>query len=195
MNIRWKTLSALALALGLGCASTAPPAKEYPLPTKGRPEWIDRGSGFYDGARGKAFYGVGAASNISIVSLRRSTSEAQARADLARTFRSNVANLVKSYTLSTLAGATSSEITEQFARETTKAFTTLELTGVPVVDHYYDENEQTQYSLAMMDAATFKGLAAQMSELNRQMREAVEKNAEKAFEEMEQEKTRAQQGR
>ena len=157
------------------------------IPTKGRPGWIDKGSGFFTGDRGRAFYGVGAASNISTPSLRRNTADAQARADLARTFKSRIEDLVKVYTASTVGGVVPRESPEQFASTVTKAFTAMDLSGAMIIDRYYDEKEKTQYSLVMLDASAFKDQIMQMKELSQQAQEAIRANAEGAFEELEQE--------
>ena len=157
-------------------------------PTKGRPEWIDQGGGFFTGDQGRAFYGVGAASNISSPSLRRTTADVQARADIARIFKTHVADLVKVTVRSVSGGAdagTASESTQQFAQSATKAFTSLDLSGSQIVDRYFDAGERTQYSLAVMDINAFTNQVTQMNELSDRAREAIITNAEAAFSELE----------
>jgi hypothetical protein len=157
-------------------------------PTKGRPEWIDKGGGVFTGDQGRAFYGVGAASNISSPSLRRTAADVQARADIARVFKTHIADLVKVTTRSISGGgdaATASESSEQFAQSATKAFTSLDLSGSQVVDRYYDTGERTQYSLAVMDINAFTDQVTQMNELSDRARQAIVSNAEQAFAELE----------
>jgi len=177
---------AIVLTIGfVGCGG-----QKEAIPTKGRPGWIDKGGGFFTGDRGRAFYGVGAASNISTVSLRRNTADAQARVDLARAFKTRIENLVKIYTASTVGGVIPRESTEQDIIEVTKAFTKMDLSGAQIIDRYYDVQEKTQYALAMLDANTFKDQITQMKELSQQAQEAIRANAEAAFEELEQEVTK-----
>lgn len=175
------------VAILLGLSLLACGGATQLTPTKGRPEWIDKGGGFFSGDKGTAFYGVGAASNISIPSLRRTTAEAQARADIARVFKSRISNLVKAYSRSISGGgdaANAKESMEQFAQEATKAFTSMELSGVLIVDRYYDEKERTQYALAVMDLAAFKDQVSQMRDLSEQAQEAIKANADEAFGEL-----------
>ncbi|MBT5874176.1 MAG: hypothetical protein HOH43_12215 [Candidatus Latescibacteria bacterium] len=157
-------------------------------PTKGRPAWIDQGGGFFTGDQGRAFYGVGAASNISSPSLRRTTADVQARADIARIFKTHVADLVKVTTRSVSGGAdaaSATESTQQFAQSATKAFTSLDLSGSQVVDRYWDATERTQYSLAVMDMNAFSDKITQMNELSETAREAIISNADQVFAELE----------
>lgn len=184
MTRRWNWLFAATgmVILMAGCGGS-----RQLTPTEGRPKWINQGAGFFKGDKGKAFYGVGAASNMSSPSLRRNVADAQARADLARVFKTKIQNLVKVYSQSIGGGIENRESPEQFAQETTKAFTSMELSGAQIVNRYYDQKERTEYSLAMLDVTAFKGQVEQMRELSREMQELIKENADKAFEELEQE--------
>jgi hypothetical protein len=155
-------------------------------PAPGRPKWIDQGGGFFSGDRGKAFYGVGVASNISSPSLQRSVAETQARADIARVFKSKIENLVKVYTRSISGGPGNRESPEQFAQETTRAFTSMELSGATVIDHYFDPRQKALYALAILDAEAFKTQLENLNELSEQTRQIIQENADKAFEELDQ---------
>ena len=134
-------------------------------PTKDRPAWVDRGGGVFPGDHGTAFYGVGAASNISSPSLRRTAADAEGRADIARVFKSRISNLVRVHTESVSGGgdaASAKEESQQSAEQITKAFTSMELTGVQIVDRYFDQSERTLYSLARMDPSAFSDQVSQM---------------------------------
>ena len=182
-----RVLGSVAVVLGLILVACGGPSQL--TPTKGRPGWIDKGGGFFSGDQGRAFYGVGAASNISNPSLRRTAADAQARADIARVFKSKIANLVKVYVQSTSGGgnaASVQESTEQFARETTTAFTSMDLSGSQIVDRYFDQEERTQYSLVVMNMESFTDQVSQMAALGAKARQAITANAEKAFNELEQ---------
>jgi hypothetical protein len=167
---------ALAAAGLLGCGGP-----KVPLPTENRPGWIDKGSGFFEGS---AFYGVGGVSGVSLPSLRRNSADAAARADLARIFHTYVADLLKIYSSSEIANGTSEDQVEQLAGQATEVFTEMELPGALIVDRYYDEKEQTQYSLAKLDVEGFKRNAMQMKSLNDLFKDSVQKNAENWFREL-----------
>jgi ribosomal protein S20 len=187
-------LPVLGLLLVGVLACGGPPQPKQLTPSSNRPGWVDKGGGFFTGDQGRAFYGVGAASNISSPSLRKVAAESQARADIARVFKSKVDNMVKIYTKSVSGGPSAGdakESAEQLAMEVTKTLTSLELTGATVVDRYYDPQERTQYALAVLDLNAFKDQISQMEGLSRQARAAIEANADEAFAELDRESDKA----
>ena len=147
-----------------------------------RPAWIDQGSAAF---KDKAVYGVGAAGNISSISLRRSTADAQARAELAKIFSSRVQNLIKNYEASTNDGER--EAAEAHRQEATKVFTEMELSGVDIKDRYFDGGENVQYSLARLDMEAFDAQLDKMAKLNARTKQVIRANAERAFEEIDEE--------
>ena len=100
-----------------------------------RPGWVDKGSGFFDGDKGKAFYGVGAVSGLKNVSLRRTSADTQARADIARVFKTHVADLVRIYQREV--SDIDKSAAETFAEQATKGFTSMDLSGAQIVDRYF----------------------------------------------------------
>jgi len=166
----------LCVSLLIGCASTKS--------SSDRPGWADKGSGYFTGEYGKAFYGVGIASNITNISLRRSASDAQARTDLARIFSTRIEDLVKNYAKSVSAGPEGQVIEEQLVQQSTRAFTELDLSGAMIVDRYFDTAENAQYSLARLDLEMFKSQVAKLQNLSQEIKKAIEDNAEQAFNEL-----------
>lgn len=184
-TIRW--MAGFALLLGgftlTGCGSDQLQKDGY---SDGkRPAWVDKGSAAF---RDKAFYGVGVASNISSISLRRSTADAQARAELAKVFTSRVQNLMKNYEASTSDGER--EAAEAHRQEATKIFTEMELTGVNITDRFFDLETNTQYSLARIDPEAFEGQLERMAALSKRAKEIIRDNAQRAFEEIDAESAR-----
>jgi len=175
-------LIALSIIIGLAaCGGGA---------TSNRPGWIDQGSGFFSGDRGKAFYGVGAVTGIKNVQLRRTTAETNARADLARSFKTRVTDLVKVYMRAVSGGPEGKANEEQVAQSVTRAFTDMELVGVPVINHYFSPGEDTEYALVMMDLSTMKDQISQMKQLSKQVQDAILKNSDDAFKELQEEQAK-----
>jgi len=172
-------LLCLALALAAPTALTACGGAQTEGEHDDRPAWVDRGGA---AMKDKAVYGVGVASKISSVSLRRSTADAQARAELAKIFTSRVQNLVKNYEASTNDG--DKEAAEAHRQEATKVFTEMELAGVEVVDRFFDTEQDTQYALARLDPAAFAAQLDQMDKLSARAKEIIRFNAKKAFDEV-----------
>ena len=140
------------------------------------------GGGFYDGDKGKAFYGVGSVSRMKNVSLRRKSADTQARAAIAGVFKTHIENLVKIYQREISDIDTS--VSETFAQEATRGFTSMDMSGVQIVDRYYSETEQTQYSLAVFGLVAFKNQIEKMEMPSDRFREIILKNAEIAFKEL-----------
>jgi ribosomal protein S20 len=175
-------LFCLALALTAPAALTACGGAQTEGEHDDRPAWVDRGGA---AMKDKAVYGVGVASKISSVSLRRSTADAQARAELAKIFTSRVQNLVKNYEASTNDG--DKEAAEAHRQEATKVFTEMELAGVEIVDRFFDTEQDTQYALARLDPAAFAAQLDQMDKLSARAKEIIRFNAKKAFDEVDDE--------
>ena len=135
---------------------------------KDRPTWVDQGGRAF---KDKAFYGVGAASQITSTSLRRSTADAQARAELARLFSERVqANLQ----------AAEGADPEQRA-EAIKVFAEMELAGVDIAHRFFDTENSVQYSIARLDSEAFKAHLERTEYLSSTARDIILKAANQAF--------------
>ena len=158
-----------------------------PTPQSGdlnRPKWVDMGAGAFTGDMqwGNAFYGVGSYSNEPNVSLRRRAADRQALVDIASVFKTIIANLTKIYqeTASDLEKSKSAN----FASDVTSALTSMDLAGVMIIDRYYSVEEKTQYSLAILNAESFKNEVERLNSLSDEMRDTIKKHADSAFEEL-----------
>lgn len=177
---RFKSLVLLAfLGLGSGLVGCGSDQIKHQGGTANAPQWVNRGAAAFED---KAFYGVGVASNITSISLRRSTADAQARAELAKVFTSRVQNLLKNYEAST--GNGEREAAEAHRQEATKVFTEMELTGVEIIDRYYDMEQATQYALARLEPEAFEGQLDRLERLGGRAKEIIRENARKAFQEI-----------
>ncbi len=177
----------LAISLFVGCAGKA---KDVPPPNiveAQRPEWVEKGSGAFEGEAGKVFYGVGSAYGIKNPSLLRSASDNRARAEVARIFKTYTAALMKDYAASTMAGNPEEVSEEQHVEQTIKTFTKAELAGVEIVNHWKDTETGELFALARMDLSAFENYLEKANELSEAVREKVVRNAEKAFESLAQE--------
>jgi hypothetical protein len=152
------------------------------------PKWVEKGAGSMM-KDGKAFYGVGGVSGMKNEPLAKETADNRARADLAKYMDTYTAYLMRDYAASTTAGDFTKSSEEQNIERALKTYVSANLSGVVVVDRWEKEEKtgKTIYSLAKMDLETFKEQVSQMKELNAQARDFVRKNAEKAFERLQQE--------
>jgi hypothetical protein len=157
----------------------------------GTPKWVAKGGGYMSEKNSKAFYGVGAVTGIQNEPLAKETADNRARADLAKYVDTYTSYLMRDYAAATTAGDFKKSSEEQNVERAVKTFVATHLSGVQVVDRWKDEkSNKTVYSLAKMDLASFKDNVNQMRELNAAARDYVRKNAERAFERLQQEEDR-----
>lgn len=175
-TVNWTASAVAGVALILtACSST--------------PKWVDKGGGYMNEKNSKAFYGVGAVTGIRNEPLAKETADNRARADLAKFVDTYTSYLMRDYAASTTAGDFTKSSEEQNVERALKTFVATNLSGVSVIDRWEKEDKsgKTIYSLAKMDLVTFKEQVGQMKELNSAARDFVRKNAEQAFERLQQE--------
>ncbi len=153
------------------------------------PQWGEKGGGYMNEKNSKAFYGGGGVSGVKNEPLAKEAADNRARADLAKFVDTYTAYLMRDYAASTTAGDFTKSSEEQNVERALKTFVSTNLAGVAVVDRWEkeDKNGKTIYSLAKMDLVTFKEQVGQLKELNAAARDFVRKNAEQAFERLQQE--------
>ena len=158
----------------------------------GSPKWVSKGGGYMSEKDRKAFYGVGAVTGIRNEPLAKETADNRARADLAKYVDTYTSYLMRDYAASTTAGDFTKAGEEQHIERALKTFVSAHLSGVQVVDRWErdEKHGRTVYSLAKMDLASFKENLGQMRELNAAARDFVRKNAEQAFDRLQQEEDR-----
>jgi hypothetical protein len=158
----------------------------------GTPKWVAKGGGYMSEKDSKAFYGVGAVTGIRNEPLAKETADNRARADLAKYVDTYTAYLMRDYAASTTAGNFAKTSEEQNVERAVKTFVSAHVSGVQVVDRWEKDEKsgKVTYALAKMDLASFKENVGQMKELNEAARDFVRKNAERAFDRLQQEEDR-----
>lgn len=171
----------LAMFTVAGCGGSSPKVE---TPTSDRPDWIDMGSGAFPGDVGSAFYGVGLAEAKThpTLSSRRTAADLSARAELARSFKTKIDELLKAYERIVSDGTVTT--VESFHQQATTALTSITLAGAFIVNRYYDKSEKAQYSLARMSISDFKNQIEQLEELSDEVESIILDNAEAAFGEL-----------
>jgi hypothetical protein len=187
-----KKILGLAVVVALAaCGGGNKPEMSNQVLHANGPDWVNRGSGAFGGDKGKVFYGVGIASGIRNAAMRRSTSDSRARSEISKILDTYVSVLNKDYQASTTAGDMSQSSEEQHVEQALKTYSSMELSGVQIIDHWVD-TDGTEYALAALDMETFKGNMDRMKDLNAKVRDAVRANADKAFDELNAEEAKHQ---
>ncbi|MCA9666242.1 MAG: hypothetical protein KC503_11665 [Myxococcales bacterium] len=153
----------------------------------GKPRWVRRGSGAYDGANGKAFYGVGIVTGIQNISLARQTSDNRARGSVASMFHAYIAKMMKDYQRSTTAGNFQASAEEQDVVAAQKTITEVTLRGVEIRDHWRDPQSGALYALAILDMNGIMKSLNDANRLNRRIATYVRANARRAFNDLDKE--------
>jgi len=153
------------------------------------PQWVGQGGGYMNEKNSKAFYGVGGVSGVKNEPLAKEAADNRARADLAKFVDTYTSYLMRDYASSTTAGDFTKSSEEQNVERALKTFVSVTLSGVAVVERWEKDDKagKTIYSLAKMDLDTFKEQVGQLKELNEAARDFVRKNAERAFERLQEE--------
>jgi len=113
--------------------------------------------------------------------------ENRARAKMVKTLSTYTAYLIRDYAVSTARFDLKQIAEEQHIEEATKTFAAATLSGARPVDRYKDEKKGIYYVVVKMELDDVTGMLMQSKELNRQMRDFVRKNADRAFERLEKE--------
>ncbi|MCH7955621.1 MAG: LPP20 family lipoprotein [Candidatus Marinimicrobia bacterium] len=168
----------LAMFIAAGCGGSSLKVEK---PTSNRPEWIEKGTGAFGGDGENAYYGVGFAETKThpTLSSRRTAADLNARAALARSFKTTVMEKVKTYERIVSDGEDSD--VETFYQQALIAMTNFTLTGAFIVNRYYDKSEKAQYSLARVSIKDFKNQIQQMETLSDEVESIIIKHAEEAF--------------
>jgi hypothetical protein len=153
----------------------------------GPPTWVKKGSGAYNEKSDKSFYGVGSVVGVRNEPLAWDTAENRARAEIAKTFETYTAYLMRDYAASTTAGDFSRNSEEQNVERAIKTFSAVTLNGVKPIDRYKDDKTSTYYVLTKLSLEDMKNNLDQAKELNSQVRDYVRKNADRLFERLEKE--------
>ena len=115
------------------------------------------------------------------------TAENRSRAEIAKTFETYTAYLMRDYAASTTAGDFSRNSEEQNIERAVKTFSAVTLNGVKPMDRYKDEKSGTYYVLTKLSLEDMKNNLEQAKELNSQVRDFVRKNADRLFDRLEKE--------
>ncbi len=113
----------------------------------GVPSWVEEGSGVMNKDGSKAIYGVGSVIGVNNEPLAWETAENRSRAQLAKSFETYTAYLMRDYATSTSAADFSKSTEEQNVERAIKTFTAVTLHGVRPVGRYKDEEKNAYYVL------------------------------------------------
>lgn len=176
-------LSGLLIFSLTGCAGKT-------FKSSSEPDWVQRGSGAFLDKDQKSFYGVGAVFGVRNKPLARSSADNRARAEISKMFETYSASLMRDYAASTTAGSFETTSEEQHIEQSIKTFSATTLSGVVIIDHWSDPEDGSYYALARLDLGRFQENIKKAKELNAAVRDFVKQNAEKAFDQLEQEEAK-----
>ena len=186
LSMRTMILTVLLAGFLSACSSTPDktPQGTIPIQDLNAPEWVVKGQAAFDD---RAFYGVGSAVGIRNSSLLRTTSENRARAALADVFETYVKKLSKDYQESATTGDMSKTSETQYIEQALKNITNMSLRGSTIVDHWQNPHNGEMFSLAKIDLDHFSKNLQQYNDLSKEIRDQIKDQAEKSFDELDEE--------
>ncbi|MBQ26570.1 MAG: hypothetical protein CMH81_00280 [Nitrospiraceae bacterium] len=146
----------------------------------GPPAWVKKGSGAFQSDT-KAFYGVGAIKGIHNPPLATNAADNRARAELGKILETYSASLIRDYAASSVVGDFAESTEEQLIEQALKTFSATTLSGVQIVNHWTDKDEDITYSLAKLDLDDFEAQIERVKAFNGEVREYLRKNAVRLF--------------
>jgi uncharacterized protein YchJ len=179
---QWKHLaSGVCLVVGLllsGCG--------------GAPDWVKEGSGVLNKDDSKSIYGVGTVEKVPMESVAWEIAENRARAEVAKSFETYTAYLMRDYVATTAATESPGVSAEQDVQRAIKTFTAVTLNGVRQIERYKDEEKDMYYVLAKLSFKDMQEALNQAKELDKEVKNFVKKNGERIFDRLEQEEAKRQ---
>ena len=158
----------------------------------GAPDWVQEGSGVMNRDDSKAIYGVGTVEKVPLESIAWEIAENRARAEVAKSFETYTAYLMRDYVATTAVTESSGVSAEQDVQRAIKTFTAVTLNGVRQIERYKDEDKNMYYVLAKLSFKDMKEALSQANELDKEVKNFVKKNGERIFDRLEQEEAKRQ---
>lgn len=188
-----KILVAVAAVSSLlaACSGGSPEIKKTPANQailseyEGAPDWVAKGCMVHFSNRKDVLCGVGGVSGTRNIPLARDAAVARGRTEIARSLQVMVESMLKDYQSTTTGGDAFGQAAndEQLIENVSRQITDLSLSGTRLEDSWISQNG-TLYALVTIDMEAFKGALSKMSQLDEQVRKAVEARAQKAFEDL-----------
>ncbi len=166
-----------------GCTPTRKVVMMEHLRKSGAPTWVIRGSGVYEEAGTRVFYGVASASGMTNYTLLRAAAENRARNEVAKLIRFTTSSLMKDYVASNTSSSGSYGNEEGMIERVVKTVSSMTLIKVEIVDHWQDPESGEFFALARLDMETYMENLNRAEGLNVEAREYIRKNAERILNE------------
>jgi len=158
----------------------------------GAPDWVKEGSGVMNQDDSKSIYGVGMVEKVPLESVAWEIAENRARAEVAKSFETYTAYLMRDYVATTAATESPGVSAEQDVQRAIKTFTAVTLNGVRQIERYKDEDKNMYYVLAKLSFKDMQEALNQAKELDKDVKNFVKKNGERIFDRLEQEEAKRQ---
>ena len=158
----------------------------------GAPDWVKEGSGVMNRDDSKSIYGVGTVEKVPMESIAWEIAENRARAEIAKSFETYTAYLMRDYVATTAATESPGVSAEQDVQRAVKTFTAVTLNGVRPIERYKDDEKDMYYVLAKLSFKDMQEALSQAKELDKDVKDFVKKNGERIFDRLEQEEAKRQ---
>lgn len=192
LNIVIGLVAAVTLALAAGCGGSSQNTKkeerlgsDFQQRMADAPEWVRRGCGAYTGEQSARVCGTGSMSGTRNLSMCRSQARSRGRTDIARQLNLVVKSMIEDFQETTTGGEYFDKQADdqQHVQDVTKQITNVSLPGTREADSWVSSGGDC-FSLVVLDVASFGEALKATQQLDRQVRDYVVQNANKAFSEL-----------
>ncbi len=173
----------LATVIALGACGGRTTVKSD-LHIQGAPNWVNKGTQVLKDKDGRLFHGVGMAEDLGNMSLQKTTADNRARAEIARILSSYMDVVENDYVTANRAENQRAS-QEQISRQI-KNVSETNLAGAKIIARWRHKKTKTIYSLAELDMKYVKQTMNTYRDMNADFRNYFDRNADKAFDKMEQ---------
>jgi len=176
----------LMTAVAMLAACSGKTQLESDLLIKGAPDWVNKGTSYVNDKDGRLFHGVGSASPMGEVTLQRATADDRARAELARIFSSYLDVVSSDYQSAARSG--DSKVSEEAVSRQIRNLSKINLAGAKIIARWQDKKTNIVYSIAELDMKQVKSTVSGAQDMNGDVRQYVERNADNIFDRLTKEK-------
>ncbi len=167
-----------------GCTTSMPEQTRTLVGDYQPPDWVNKGGGAFKDAKEKVFYGVGLADGMNNLSLQRTTADNRALANIANQIKTVVKGFTKDFERFAKKNASTTE--EEIVEKGLKLVLNQTVEGARIIDHWEHPGKNVLYALARVELSK---LQKQINTIDRKVlsdeaKEAINKKADKLFDEM-----------
>ncbi len=152
---------------------------ESDLGISGAPDWVNEGTQYLNDQSGRLFHGVGQAPEMGDDSLQLSTADNRARSEVARILTSYLDVVSNDYTAAS--GSGKDTLNQQTVSREIRNLSKVNLSGVKIIGHWKNSDNNTIYSIAELDLEKVKQTTNIVKNMNGDLKRYINDHSSNIF--------------